>query len=200
MKYKFTSFILLAMIYNCSSFQFSKHDGFWEYLKGKPGLQNAKDLEEIPRNGIMFGERHPFYLWFRTPELIFNPQNGIYYPDMIVKYDDKLYDTKDLSDVKDEITREKILGYRNGYFTGMDSGLIDYILQYREFFDPSGKPYRSAVRCIYFPIFFPMSLIYFGRIFIYPIHDVIKTVMLPVAAVYYTVKAFDDNGEEEPEE
>ncbi|MCB1194282.1 MAG: hypothetical protein KDK90_27860 [Leptospiraceae bacterium] len=199
-KYSCVFLFFVALFESCSTIQFSKHDGFWEYLKGKPGLQNAKDLIEVPRKGIMFGERHPFYLWFRTPEIIFNPQGGIYYPDMITEYGDKLYDTRDLSNIKEEKLKKGILSYRNGLFTGMDGGLLDFILQYREWMDPSGNRQKAVIICTFSPIWFSINLIYHGQIFIYPIHDVIKTVMIPVAAVYYTVKAFDDNGEEEPEE
>ncbi|MCB1194232.1 MAG: hypothetical protein KDK90_27600, partial [Leptospiraceae bacterium] len=137
MKYKFTFSLLL--LFNCSSFQLSKHDGFIDWLNGKPGMKNTEFISKNPRSGVVIGERHPYYLWFRTPEIIFNPQGGLYYPDMFIMVDYELYDTTDLSSVKDEKYKLKILNRRNGQFTRVDEGLIDYLFQYRELIDPSGQ-------------------------------------------------------------
>ncbi|MCP5495503.1 MAG: hypothetical protein H7A23_13185 [Leptospiraceae bacterium] len=195
--------IFLFLVSNCQSVaQVSKHDGFWDWFIGKPGVYNSFKILDEPGAGVIVGKRHPYYLWFRTPEIIFNPQGGLYYPDMIVedREDGKLYNTSEMSDIKDESKRQRIFNNRIALFLKLDMGLIDYLISYRDFIDPNGNltscfPFRYVV----FPFYPIYSFLNTGKYIYYPIHDVVKTVMIPVAAVYYTVKAFDDNDEEEPE-
>ncbi len=168
-----------------------------------------KDPMLEPLEGIIVDQRHPYYLWFRTPEIIFNPQGGLYYPDMIVKVflkDEhgklytKFYNTADLPNIKDESLRRKILNQRVSTFKFYNAGLVELVLPYREIgaaingvTDPYGLIFCSPY--VIFAIPFRAAQLIF-----YSIHDVFTTVMLPVAAVYYTVKAFDGNAEEEPAE
>ncbi|MCB1194237.1 MAG: hypothetical protein KDK90_27625 [Leptospiraceae bacterium] len=196
--YKLIVIVLLSSFYNCSTIQLNKHNGFWEWFIGKPGTLNAGGIREEPTDGVILGDRHPFYLWLRTPEIILNPQGGVYYPDMIIIGESgKIYNT---SQMKENGT--KMLPERNLAFHVKETGLIDFLLMYREIFDPSGDMRFVGAYCVLFPFFL---FLFTGKnlvpkIIVYPIHDVIKTVMIPVAAVYYTVKAFDDNDEEESAE
>ncbi|MCB1194376.1 MAG: hypothetical protein KDK90_28345 [Leptospiraceae bacterium] len=205
MKIRITIITLILISFsNCSSLQLDKHDGFWEWFIGKPGGANAMKISDKPRNAELSGSRHLIYLWLRTPEIILNPQGGLYYSDMILEYEDDVwYNTSELESIKDEKLKRLILKKRNKEFHMKESGLIDFIFAYREIFDPSGDIDNVMGYCVGSPIHL---LLYIHRgnlvpkLFYYPIHDVIKTVMIPVAAVYYTIKAFDDNDEEEPEE
>ncbi|MCB1191667.1 MAG: hypothetical protein KDK90_14585 [Leptospiraceae bacterium] len=186
-------FLLLFCFSNCASLQFSKHNEFWDWLIGEPGIDKAmKKNNKI--TGII-GNRHPFYLWLRTPEIILNPQGGLYFPDRIVKYKNKFYSTNALTEMKDQKLKKILLDKRDMIFITMDAGLVEFILPYR--FILGGYMNKAATSCVLSPLILTIGLP--PRLIIYPIHDVIKTVMIPVAAVYYTVKAFDDNAEEEPE-
>ena len=196
----FTIIVLIFFFLNCSSVQFRDDDNFWDWMKGPAGVRgksgtNVNPMSE-PEHGTIIGKRHPFYLWFRTPEIIFNPQGWIYYPDMIVEFNGKFYNTTELSNIKDERLKETILMRRSNFFRYHEAGLVEYVLPYREIID--GRPSNAVFYFFLSPILIPIT--YIERLIFYPIHDVIKTVMIPVAAVYYTVKAFDDNGEEEPAE
>ncbi|MCB1194272.1 MAG: hypothetical protein KDK90_27805 [Leptospiraceae bacterium] len=201
--------VQLLFLANCSAAQFraefDKHDGFWNWMKGSPGVKGRSGTKYIdpmlePVDGQIVDERHPYYLWLRTPEIIFNPQGGIYYPDMIIKVREKFYNTADLSSIKDESLKRSILASRSMLFRGKEAGLIEYLIPYREILagaNDDGDPCIPVFYCVFSPFFILIGLP--ERLIFYPIHDVIKTLMLPVAAVYYTVKAFDDNDEEEPE-
>ncbi|MCB1194280.1 MAG: hypothetical protein KDK90_27850 [Leptospiraceae bacterium] len=186
--------VLLLFISSCSSFQLNKHDGFWEWFIGKPGFTNTLGISDEPRDGVVLGDRYPIYLWLRTPEIIFNPQGGLYYPDMVVELKNELYKTTELSQIKDRRIKYAVPSRRNSAFHAFDTGIIDGILQYRELNDPSSKTSNVILRCIIFPIWF--VVIYPMRLIAYPVHDVLKTAMIPVAVVYYTVKS-DENEEEE---
>ncbi|MCB1194284.1 MAG: hypothetical protein KDK90_27870, partial [Leptospiraceae bacterium] len=205
MKSRITIIVLILFSFsNCASLQLDKHNGFWEWFIGKPGALNAAYIPDDPIDVIILEERHPFYLWFRTPELILNLQGGIYYPDARVKKNGKFYNTNNIENIRNEKLKRSILVGRNANFHRNETGFVDFIIPYREIFDPSGENRMVVLYCVFSPILLLLSLDLadkhdtplIARMFIYPIHDVIKTVMIPVAAVYYTVKAFDDNGEE----
>lgn len=204
-----TSFcIFLLTLINCSTFQFSKHDGLWEYVKGKPGTYNSMKVNDGASDGYLVGERHPYYLWFRTPEIIFNPQGGLHYPDAYVKdargvkdKSGKVYNTAELDQLKDEDLKLILLGQKNFNFNRTDAGILDYLLVYRELLDESGgeeeKSSHIAASCLYVgisPIFLAFHIPF--RLIVYPIHDVIKTIMLPVAAIYYSTQPSEEDGNE----
>lgn len=196
---KLSLFIIIFCFINCSSLGLRNYDNFWEWFKGKPGYSRAIDsrityMSGEPRRGIV-GERHPLYLWFRTPEILFNPQGGIYYPDMIiVMRGSKLYNTADISKVESQEEREKIIQKRNDTFTVMDSGIVDYVLQYRSITDPYSGIKETLRNYAVFPIVVITLSI---RAIVYPIHDVIKTITLPFAVLYYTVEYYKSDEEEE---
>ncbi|MCB1194233.1 MAG: hypothetical protein KDK90_27605 [Leptospiraceae bacterium] len=194
MKSRITIIVLILFsFFHCSSLQLDKHDGFWEWFIGKPGFINTMEVYGEPRKGQLIGNRHPIYLWLRTPEILFNPQGGIYYPDMIIEgKSGKFYNTSEKNKFQ-----EVLLEDRNMEFHIRETGLIDFLLMYREMFDPSGDIHFVGMYCVLSPFF---GILYLGKNFIpklvaYPIHDVIKTVMIPVAAVYYTIKTFGDEEE-----
>ncbi|MCB1194281.1 MAG: hypothetical protein KDK90_27855 [Leptospiraceae bacterium] len=184
-------FIVLVSFSNCSSLQLDKHDGFWDWLKGKPGYENSKEVGE--RKGVILGERHPYYLWFRTPELIFNPQGGLYYPDMIMEHKDEFYETSDLSKIENEQIRNTILYHRNEMFNLWDAGLIDYGVQYRELIDPSGKIYYAARN--YVSSYLLLAVLFPIRLVVYVFHDITKTIMIPATVVYYLTEDNNKEGE-----
>ncbi|MCB1193949.1 MAG: hypothetical protein KDK90_26170 [Leptospiraceae bacterium] len=199
MKIRITIIFLLVFTFHCSSLQLERHDGFWDYLKGKPGLENAILVSYPPADGTLVGERHPLFLWLRTPEIFFNPQGGLYYPDAYVRdeYDNSIYNTENIYSIPDRRLQHLLLKKRNSNFNFHDTGIIDFLLQYRELKDPSGNLGSAMGHCFLSPIYLTLSLFFSGRLVTYPIHDIIKTVMLPIAIVYYAVNSTDN---EEPEE
>ncbi|MCB1194273.1 MAG: hypothetical protein KDK90_27815 [Leptospiraceae bacterium] len=202
------------LLCNCSTTHiredFDKYDGFWNWMIGRPRQYEDPMLEPVA--GKIVDEKHPYYLGFMTPEIIFNPQGGIYYPDMIVqvyvkddrgKLHSKFYNTADLANIKDESLRRKILDKRFSNFKKFNAGLVEFILPYREITsaingDDAETPHYVQICGSPLLLIFAIPFRVVQPI-IYLIHDVLKTLMLPVATVYYTVKVFDDNGEEEPE-
>lgn len=188
-------FALLLVFNNCSPLQLRKHDTYWEWIKGKPGIENTLAIVNRPVEHAIVGERHPYYLWFRTPEIFFNPQGGVYYPDMIMKYRDKYYDTSDLSILKDEDLRYNIMEDRGAAFNAFETGIVDLVLQYRSITDPYSGIKHTLAYCIIAPFLVIFS--FPKRIIVYPIHDILKTITLPFATVYYIVEYNKDNEDEE---
>lgn len=196
----FLVLLLLFFLNNCASLNMAAHDGFYEWFIGKPGYWNGMTIEKEPFEGTMVGERHPYYLWLRTPEIIFNPQGGLYYPDMIAKdyRDGKFYNTAEISNITDKAKQERIFKKRNNLFMELDIGLVDYLIGYRDFNDPNGEEVNACFpfRFIALPILPIWSFLKTFKYIYYPIHDVVKVVLLPVAGVYYTVKAYQEEEEE----
>lgn len=183
MKYLKFIIFLLFILSKCSPLQLRKHDNFWDWMKGKPGFGNAVEITNTQIGDSIVDNRHPYYLWLRTPEIFFNPQGGFIYPEKMIRYKGKFYNTSDLSSIKDESIKKKIIDSRNLGFTAFDSGLIEYIIPYRALIDEDGRPGKTQCIALFsLPVTQPIRLI------TYSIHDVIKTFMIPIAAVYYTTK------------
>ncbi|MCP5496951.1 MAG: hypothetical protein H7A23_20550 [Leptospiraceae bacterium] len=164
--------LLCISIPCCSTFQFQTYNNFWEWYKGKPGLTNTLEVP-TDENGKMEEvaiemERHPFYLGFRTPELIFNPQ--------------RMYDKEGYEFPHDLELPTAIL---IGAAIILIVGLIAY----------TGSSMGDDTGKIFYWFGFG-TFIMIGKTVLYISHDVVKTITIPVAGVYYSIQ---DDGEEEEE-
>ncbi len=177
----------------------NKYNGFGEWYFGRPGLLNTYEIVNPEDKCTSEGtdvlvrieeERHPLFLHFRLPETIINPQGGFYFPkvsrDCIIlnrrgEKGDLEYDTK--LDRKSKSTS----GSRASIMLGGFSGVIDTIIPYRLW---TAKDVNSDVATgfsILAPImgFLNIGLIFYIEIPVYFVHDIMKTVAIPFAGIYY---------------
>lgn len=224
-------FILILLIFiNCSTFQLEKHENFSEWFFGKPGftgmvyqkneeclepfinnnpcacivgMSNRKDVI-IPRYKIL-GNRHPFYLFFRFPEAIFNPQGGAFIPKRILpsqptekkdKYEFppnfhsysmqfRYYHCEKLEEGDLTFMYGRLWYSELGYMI-LDAGLIEHIVPYRIWTSnesPGSKVLETGKTWILSPIgvIFKAVILSF-----YVVHDVVKIPVIPVAIIYYS--------------
>ncbi|MCB1190039.1 MAG: hypothetical protein H7A23_12550 [Leptospiraceae bacterium] len=133
---------------------------------------------------VISESRQPIYLWLRTPELIFNPQGGVFFPAM----DKRAFSNKEKQCI---VVKSYERGERGFYFQAFDAGIIDSLIPYRVWtedgLDPSDK-FKNTIKSIFFVI--PVKLF---QLPFYVIHDVSQLLLIPTAAIYYST----NNGEEE---
>ncbi|MCB1190216.1 MAG: hypothetical protein H7A23_08190 [Leptospiraceae bacterium] len=198
---------------NCSSFQFSRHNDFWDWFKGKPGIRNTTFISRENQRACncgpdYTGERHPYYLWFRLPEILFNPQGSFYIPEHI---------GPDYSQVigKRRVKRVDKHGvsytyYKNIYackqykegerksfqFMIQDAGLVEYIFPYRILTKTTKKGQFPKIAAFYLAL--PVKLAFDSfRAVTYILNDIIKIPLMPIAVLYYYDKESNESIEDE---
>ena len=162
---------------SCSPFQFEHHASFGQWYRGKSGFDRALVSSSCPT----LEERHWLYLHFRLPELIFNPQGGLRYPERCFRTQGGGWAYAGEGVVTSSVT---------DHFTGTDDGLVEILFSYRSLNVESsvGEPMEEThlVRdSLGRLIIYPVSLI--PRLPSYAIHDIVKTAMIPYALVHYTM-------------
>lgn len=203
--------------------QFSKYDNFWDWSKGKIGFLNVfiyrscsqfqavtylegYITKDALKDYVYIEERHPYYLWFRTPEVIFNPQGAFYNP-LIAERTHSFMKRPNDNEVVTFCEKEDIIG-TSRYCTkpkklyyhctgrtyqseehgsiGLVDGMVLLFTKPKKHFGYKNSNCSEPFKYIYVlfeTIGFSIFLLPF-----YMIHDILKTAMLPVAAMYYSVQ------------
>lgn len=194
---KFMRYLIILFLCSCSLGQLREHDSFREWFIGKPGLGNTiliiddsdckpvdadsytDEIAKIGQVNRINGERHPFYLWLRFPEVILNPQGGFYMPER--KYHFRRFSKTEYRCA----TLEEGDGRGFGFFMFFEAGLIDYAIPYRLWTSDKGLQEKVAytITCWFtFPIVAIFKIA--GPLIIYTVHDVAKILVIPPAAMY----------------
>lgn len=161
----------------CSPFQFEHHASFGQWYRGKSGFDRAI----VSSSCETLEDRHWLYLHFRLPELIFNPQGGLRYPERCYQAEGGGW----------YYAGEGVVPPSGkAYFTGKDDGLVEVLFSYRSLnvdrVDGMRVEDTLIIRDTVNRLFiYPFSLI--PRVPFYAIHDVVKTAMIPYALVHYTM-------------
>ena len=206
--------VLLLFIVNCSSFQLSKHNGFWEWFIGKPGALNAAYIPDDPIDVIILEERHPFYLWFRTPEVILNPDSFKVY-DNYSECTNYFYRCEGAMDTsKRQHCNRPICCKGTAWSTTASvsaiSGIIDFfgffiIITKDNLFTNKEEVTKDCISLcglagLTIPYIFTYNLLgNFIKTIIYIPHDIIKTALVPIAGGYYTIKAIQGENNDKSE-
>jgi outer membrane protein OmpA-like peptidoglycan-associated protein len=181
-------FSILFFFTNCLSFtEFSRHDGFWDWLKGKPGYELTKSLNNkcASDSEIIIGSRHPFFLHFRLPELLINPQGGLEYPE------------RQSNLGKGCNTIAKGTGKESKRFDYLEAGLLE-LIAYRDWTakdeDLMDKTGYTLIK--------PLSILGYAfylipRVIVYTWNDVFKTIAIPIAGVYYSINSKGETNKED---
>lgn len=204
-------YILISMISNCSVCQMNKYNGFGEWYFGRPGLKNTYEIFNPGEECITDGkeiivrveeERHPFFLHFRLPEIIINPQGGFYFPktsrDCFVLNKRGTKEDLDYNTFYDLFLLERTRrpGKKFNVVQGGIPGVVDTFIPYRLYTAKDVTTKDAVLMSLIAPIFGfgQVVLIFYIEIPVYTIHDALKTAVIPIAGVYYLSR---DNGNEQ---
>ena len=198
-----------------STIQFNEKQNFWDWMIGDAISINKNVSKEKLKSAfgrcIYKEKRHPYYLWFRTPEVLLNPDSFKNYP-VFSKCGRYLYKNCDFYKHPDEqpncnlpeCCKDNILIISTEF--SIVTGIIDYLLLYSVnvlTISEDGLPTKcSPVIGLTFliPLHFFYNLISNGfKIVIYIPHDIIKTALVPIAGGYYTIKAIQGENNDKSE-
>jgi len=166
---------------------FDTYPDFWSWYIGKPGFNSIgappKETDEL----YMGEARWPWYLHFRTPELIFQPAGGLGYPYLNPVESMELVWRTYIGNHPTNQTRAYFdpPGTRTSLYYAFDAGLLDIAVPYREF--GSGFTLQATFSSLIVdPFLYVFGLI--ARVPAYVFHDVEKTLVTPYAALHFMLR------------
>lgn len=220
--YNICVLLTLVLSLKCSStLQFGEYDNYWDWFIGGyymnmsnippnhcPQITGsdtctttlAADLFDnyISRSNYVhhvIDKRHPYYLWLRTPELIYNPQGGWHYP-VVVMVRNYSYQKRSKDKFKLKIYDQKCGCHKYMYYHCIKGpvyykrgdripkyGLIDYAAYFidKDLVDDVNHETRWILSpFFYFAIIVAKTM----QLPFYLAHDVIKIPLMPIAAIH----------------
>ena len=178
--------LLLPFLFYGCFFNLSEQEDFKSWYYGDPGLAGALGEADCDRYADNIrAPRHPYYLHFRTPEVILQPQGGARYPERttaerrVSRYD------------PDPAACENVgPGWETIRFDAVDAGIVDTVIPYRSSsvvndhrtgFGQQSLGYAKGV-------VYNTGMAAVMKAPVYIVHDILKTLYIPVAGVYYMLK------------
>jgi hypothetical protein len=163
----------------------SDYDSFGEWFIGPPGA--TKMFEGASAREGLKCDRPWIYGHLRTPEVIFQPAGGVKYPERRTATNGSLFNAMA---AQQHTTYTWTTVYEKGAdnslaFDWLDAGMVE-IIPYRMWASEKSCKYKTGMTILQ-----PLNGIMMAGCKVYGVapinilHDVVKTLTIPVAVVYY---------------